>query len=363
MGISLFYWITGVIFDRVLSTSTGYTTETYEMIALGGGTAIVGTLVLYDIFRPRKIETKSKDAMKGIRIYRNETELKTELPLQTLFSKAKSRINILAMDAGISVRAGREPLREALKRGVEVRFVLVDEEAEDLLTEVGRAWPLGGDASETLQEALTGLRTIKKEVPDGRLTVRFFKSLPIHSIIIIDDTFMQVTTYRYGTHSWTSLVFSEKDQPELFKAYIDSYKFVDDDSKTRPFSFSEEKTRGEALQFDIETNSDWAQVTYGSMLRREREPTYEIRLGATDNIDSKPDMFHINKRNSKGEITRMTIKGYFSVLARRPKIQLKNGADGNSKLTVYDLDSHRIVSEASTDSHIHELEVVLQLDT
>jgi len=168
----------------------------------------------------------------GIEIYRNNDELP---PLSTLFSKAKTRVNILAIDAGVVTKKSYPDFIELLKKGIIVRFVLLDEDAKPLLDEVTKAWPFAGKAFDVLQESLRMLCQIKKEVlkevPKAKLEIKFVNLLPIHSMIIIDPesehAFIQVTNYHYNIHSWVSLAFSRIDQPELFQSYLKSYQYVE----------------------------------------------------------------------------------------------------------------------------------------
>jgi hypothetical protein len=70
-----------------------------------------------------------------------------------------------------------------------------------------------------------------KEAPMAKLEIKFVDLLPIHSMIIIDpesdDAFIQVTNYQHYIHSWVSLAFSKKDQPNLFQSYWKSYEYAE----------------------------------------------------------------------------------------------------------------------------------------
>jgi hypothetical protein len=105
------------------------------------------TLAFQLIVYPGKFAAKSKNEQvpasmqldprwKGIEIYRNNDELP---PLSGLFSKAKTRVNILAIDAGIMTKKSYADFVELLKRGIIVRFVLLDEQATLLLNEITKA--------------------------------------------------------------------------------------------------------------------------------------------------------------------------------------------------------------------------------
>src|SRR5205807_3445699 len=128
----------------------------------------------------------------------------SKVPLSFLFSKAKTRINLIAIDAGIATKANHRAFYDALARGVIMTILVLDEESKSLLHEVEKAWPIGGNAYETLQESLKRLCLLKEQLPKAKLEIRFVDLLPVHSMIVIDpeseSATMQVTLHQYNSH-------------------------------------------------------------------------------------------------------------------------------------------------------------------
>ncbi|MGA2198466.1 MAG: hypothetical protein ABSG45_00865 [Nitrososphaerales archaeon] len=238
VGTSFFYWITGILFDRVLQSGTGISPSNYGSIVLGVGTAAVGTLVLYDIFRPRSAEKpKAEDAqqsphelLRGIDLYRTPAERDTKPPL---FLSAESHVYILAIDGGMLVMKFYAEILDMCRKGKVFEFLLLDNKSK-FLDGVEDCWSFMGDSHTVLATSLETLSNIRKEIPSSsrtNLQVKFYDLLPIHSMTIIDpesdDAEMQVTLHRYDTHNWSFLRISKREQPDLFKSYWDSYRFVE----------------------------------------------------------------------------------------------------------------------------------------
>jgi hypothetical protein len=87
--------------------------------------------------------------------------------------------------------------------------------------------------------------------------------------------------------------------------------------------------------------------------------------GMFDLTDFKLDNYHLNKKSSANQLTRLIIDANFSISkGARPTFKLRKGAIGYSKLRVYDPKSQRdvaVVEDRLQNSDINEVEVPLKL--
>jgi hypothetical protein len=136
-------------------------------------------------------------------------------PLDEVLHSAKKKVTVMAMDAGIASTRWKNSFRETLDRGVKVRFLLVDQDGQKWVRNAFRdAWPQI-DGFPVLKDTLKALH----EIHSPNLSVAFFDLMPLHSLIFIDDRWMQVSNYLYGTFDWVSLMFTKDEEPLLFDKY------------------------------------------------------------------------------------------------------------------------------------------------
>ena len=117
------------------------------------------------------------------------------------------------------------------------------------------------------------------------------------------------------------------------------------------------------LVLELETISDWTTVVYGT-LKLETDTNVTVLAGAFDDKDSKLDQFHVNKRTTAGQITKLLIDASFSSMGLRPAFKLRKGVKGLAKLRVYDTISSREVANVENrlqKSDINEIEVPLDI--
>ncbi len=235
--ITLFLsWLGYKFFDEatnLLESPTTATSPIQGIIGIAGivAGAIIATYLLYRVWNWWKTFAP---LIRGVAISRSPEELPS---FSKLFSGVRTRVIVLAMDAGISTKKNYPVFRGLLDKGIVMQFFLIDPNST-LLDAIGKAWPIA-DARQSLKDSLDKLCEIKKGLSDRNrpnLKITFFDLLPIHSMVIVDpeglNPKMQITGYQYNSHEWLSLIFSKNDQPTLYERYWQSYLFVES-HKTR----------------------------------------------------------------------------------------------------------------------------------
>lgn len=144
-------------------------------------------------------------------------------PLSEVLEEAKSRIIILAIDAGIVSTRWVVDFKKALDRGVKAQFLLTDQESLGWTRDAFRmAWPQI-DRFPVLKDTLASLAGISSP----NLSVAFHDLMPLYSMVLVDDSWMQVSNYLYGTFDWVSLTFDRESEPSLFAKYLGSLRLAE----------------------------------------------------------------------------------------------------------------------------------------
>jgi hypothetical protein len=197
---------------------------------------IVGAsaFVVNEISRLRKKEKMA--APSGVEIdgkyFNSQLYLTEQLGhLGPLLAKSKQRLWMMGVSLSKFAIDQRSTVPKLLERGVAVRFLLlkVDEpnvKGPDL---AGKFVEVTGapNTKSGITDSLALLKDLKAKYP-MKLEVRQHGSLPFHSMVVVDDSFIQVGFYLYktGPPDRPQAIVSKSLHPEIFEHLLNSYNAV-----------------------------------------------------------------------------------------------------------------------------------------
>lgn len=149
--------------------------------------------------------------------------------LGPLLAKAQQRLWVMGVSLTKFAIDQRDTIPRLLTNGVDVRFLLLRSLNPDSkeLDQVEKFVEATGapDTSSGINTSLGVLRTLRTQHPT-KLEVKQHGLLPFHSMVIVDDSFIQVGFYLYkaGPPDRPQAIVSNSLHPEIFKRLENSYE-------------------------------------------------------------------------------------------------------------------------------------------